>query len=835
MKTRKRIKIFLCAVILSTSLAVMAQDSADVFQVRVHELSDAQVRQLLDRANEAGYSEQDIYVFAQARGVAESEIIALQERIDQLNRKKDPVASKKKKKAPQVDKPPVVLPEPEPVVYFGYDLFRRNSGVSFESNLQIPTPEDYVIGPNDELIVNIYGQSERNYQVTVNTSGYVLLRNLGPVSVSGLSIEQAERKIRRSLGVIYTDLVSDNPSTFLQISIGKVRTIAVNLIGELKTPGTYTLNGLSTVFNAIYAAGGPTLNGTLREIRVFRGEKLLTTLDYYDFLLNGVTTANIRLRNDDMILVGPHLNRVSIKGEVKRPGVYEMKDEETFADLLKYAGGFSAMAYKDRISVTRNTGKERLVSDIFGEQFQLFEAKAGDEYEVGRILDRYENRVAITGSVFRPGSYALTEDLTVSQLIKRAEGLTGEAFLDRAILTRTLEDLTTEVISLDLRGILNGQTEDVILSREDQLSILSIHDLQTERFVKITGEVRLPGVFQFSAGMTLNDLVLLANGLNESASTGTIEVARRPAQQSRDKLTEIFNVSINSDLSISNSEFELRSYDHVIVRRNPDFYLERTVQIYGEVKFPGEYVLTSEGERISDLLKRAGGEEVAAYLEGATLLRKTEFFRSEEVTGESQFSTTEYDQVDGDFLNEFLDFDENSTPANLDVTTQAKQQRIEEIARNNPYLDNIEIQETETIALNMQAILDEPGSSADLILEEGDIINIPKELKTIRLRGRVLYPNAVRYEENKGLRHFIGKAGGFGSRAFKRRTYVVYANGEVSRTKGFMFFKSYPKPAPGAEVIIPVKPLKVPIKPTEFIGITSGLATIALLITQILQ
>lgn len=833
MYSLQRFKAFFYTLFLSASFMLVGQDSDDFLRFKADQLSDDQIRLMLQRAYDAGYSEQDIYLFAQARGIPEDEILALQDRISKLNnqRKEEVTTPVPKNDAPTEVTQLATTVDPPAVKHFGYDLFQRNNGpVSFESNLQIPTPDDYVVGSKDELLINIYGQSERNFQETVNSGGYLLLRNVGPVFVSGLTLEQAQRKIKSSLAVVYADLISADPSTFLQVSISKVRSISINMVGELQTPGTYTLNGLSTVFNAIYAAGGPSLNGTLREIRVFRNNKLLTTLDYYDFLLNGQTKSNMRLRNDDMILVGTHLNRVSIKGEVKRPGIYEMKDEETFQDLLRYAGGFTAQSYQDRISVTRNTGKEKLVSDIFDSQFELFEVKAGDSFKVGAILNRYQNRVVISGAVFRPGSYAITEGLTVKELVNRAEGLTGDAFMGRAILTRTREDLNTEVISLDLRKILNGEAEDISLSREDQIDILSLHDLEENQLVQISGEVNLPGVFEYSDGMTLNDLVLLANGLQESASAGTIEVARRPANQSRDKLMEITMVAIDPDLNIDNSEFSLQSYDHIIVRRNPDYFREQTVQVYGEIKYPGEYVLTSEGERISDLLRRAGGSETTAYLAGATLLRKTEFFNNTS-TDPSANQTAKASQ--GDLFDQFLG--DSEADENLDVTTRAKQQRLEEIARNNPFLENIEIRETESIALDMQAILAEPGGTEDLVLEEGDIINIPKELETIRLRGRVLYPNTVRFEENKGLRYFISKAGGFGPRANKRRTYVVYANGEVSSTRGFFFFKSYPKPEPGAEIIIPAKSLKIPIKPAEFIGITSGLATIALLITQIVR
>ncbi|MDW3196188.1 MAG: SLBB domain-containing protein [Cytophagales bacterium] len=798
-----------------------AQIDADVFALDVDALSDVQIKQLLFKAREAGYTEQDLYLLARSRGVSESEVLKLSERIADLDKQKIDVV----RETPiQENDPPPATNEPidEGLPYFGYDLFSSAGNELFFASIEnTAPPSDYVLGPTDYIVINVYGESEKSYAEIINSSGFVMLRNVGPVYLSGLTMRKAQDRVKVSLGTVYKDLVAADPKTFVQLSLAQVRTINVNLVGALKKPGSYTISGLSTVYNAIYAAGGPTVEGTLREVKVLRKNKLIATLDYYDFLLNGLTDNNVRLDNDDVIIVGPHINRVTINGAVKRPGIYEMKDGETFDDLLKYTGGFNAYAYKERISVTRNGAKEKLVSDILIEQFKLFEVKAGDEYEIGEVLNRYENRVTINGSVYRPGNYAISEGLTLKSLVERAEGLTGDAFLGRATLRRQRENLKYDLISIDLGGVMSGAIEDIPLEREDEITVLSIHNLDTEKFVRISGEVKQPGVHPYSDQMTLNDLVFLASGFRESASTGTIEIARRPARQSVDNLSKIFTVGIDSALNISDNEIELMPFDHVIVRRNPNFFREKSVQIFGEVNFPGTYVLASEGERVSSLIQRAGGKRKLAYLEGATLLRKTEFY----VKGGDESADSELDFIYDDFVQD----------ENVELTTRAKQERLKQLAKNNPFLEGIEIEEVESIALNMDAILLKPGSSADLVLEEGDIINIPKELTTLRLRGRVLYPNTVRFVDGKGLKYYIGKAGGFGTRALKKRTYVVYANGEVSRTRGFMFFRQYPVPEPGAEVIVPVKPLKVPIKPSEFIGITSGLATIALLITQIVQ
>lgn len=813
--------------ILATFLTVIfnslfAQiDQSDLFNLQIDQLSDIQIRQLIYKAREAGYTAADIVQLARARGIPEDEILALQDRIAELEETKTPEQERLEIETKELRSILEVAEPPPKTEYFGYEMFDVRYGrLSFESSLSIPVPKNYVLGPKDFVVINIYGESEKNYSEVINSSGYIFLRNIGPIYLSGLNLIEAERRVKSKLGAVYKELVSNDPKTFMQFSLGGVRSLSVSLTGELKRPGTYTVNGLSTVFNAVYLSGGPTTDGTMREVKLFRDSKLVASVDYYDFLMNGESAQNLRLKEGDIINVGPFLNRVTIEGAVKRPGKYELKDDETFEDLLYYAGGFAADAYQERISVTRNTDTEKVVSDIFKDQFKLFYSKAGDKYVVGTVLDRYENRVTIEGAIYRPGEYALVEGLTVKQLIKRAEGLKGDAFLSRAQLLRERDDLNSEVISLDLGKILNDEAEDIVLEREDRLKILSIHDLGFEKQVQISGEVKQPGIHEFSEGMTLNDLIFLANGFNEAASTGTIEISRRPGRQSSDNLAEVIQVSIDSTLEKTSEEVNLMPYDHVIVRRNPNFFVEKSVLIYGEVLYPGKYILSSEQERISDLIIRAGYTKSAAYLKGVTLLRKTEFYRNSD-EGVIEESETGEETADQD--------------ANLDLTTKAKQERLRQLSKNNPFLEGIEIEEVESIALNMEAILKEPGSSADLVLEEGDIINVPKELTTIRLRGRVLYPNTVRFEDKKGLKYFIGKAGGFGARAMKKRTYVVYANGEVSRTKGFFFFRKYPVPEPGAEVIVPVKPLKVPIKPGEFIGITSGLATIALLITQIVQ
>ena len=847
-------KLSLLLVLSFLFINLFSQGSLDLQNTKVDDLSDAQIQSLLTKAKSMGYGESDIYVLAQSQGVSASELVKLKARIEEINRSEDKKEDNQNKNKALVNKSQPKRTSKKIVgsIPFGYDLFNPDTqNLSFETNLNIPTPQDYVIGPRDEIIINIYGASEKNYQEPVNVRGYLLLPNIGPVFLSGLTVAQAAEKVRGRLSAVYTDLGSSDPKTFMQLSIAAVRNLKVNIVGEVKMPGTYTVNGLATVFNAIYLSGGPTTNGTLREIKVYRKNKLITSIDYYDFLVKGITETNIRLQSDDIIMVGPTINRVTISGQVKRPGIFEMREGETFKDLLAYAGGFTEEAYREKIRVYRNNDKERLVSDIFIGQHNIFEVKAGDSYDVDKILDRYANRVVIKGAVYRPGNYALTDNMTVRDLIKRADGLMGDAFMDRAIIVRSKSDFSTETINISLKDLMTYGKGDEVLKREDVLQILSIYDVKEETYVKISGEVNKGGVFPYSENLTVQDLIFMAGGFTLAAEPSSIEISRQPKIQSADSMAQVMLVSLDEGLKVMDNnggEVVLSPYDHVFVRRNPNYYPESTVELVGQMQFPGKYTLLSKGDRISDLIKRAGGLRPDAYIKGATLLRKTEFFHSENTlearkedlggileTLDSTFVSEAdeklvseiYEELNNNYL--FPDNDE------VNLATSAKRERLNEIARINPYLQGLDIKRSESIAVNLEKILKYSGSKEDLILEDGDIISIPKELKTIRMRGKVLYPNTVRYESGKSLKHYIDKAGGFDGRAQKSRTYVVYANGEVSRTKQFLWFRTYPKPEPGSEVIVPVKPLKIPLKPGEIVGLTSGLATLAVLVTQLIQ
>ncbi len=448
--------------------------------------------------------------------------------------------------------------------------------------------------------------------------------------LSGLSIQQATERIKAKLISAYPGLGGSQPDTYMQVSLGNVRTVKVNIVGQVKSPGTFTLSAFATVFNALYVAGGVTTNGTLRDIKVYRNNQLISTVDVYDFLIKGQTAMNISLEDQDVIIVSPFIERVEILGEVKTPGIFEIKQGESFSDLLSYAGGFTDDAYRARVNVSRNTATDKVVADVFKEQFEIFNPKGGDVYQVGKILPRYQNRVQIKGAVYRSGNYALEEGLTVKQLIERAEGLRGDAFKGRALLIRSQEDLSTRTQAIDLEAIMSGAQEDIVLQREDVLLISSIYDTREEYVLTISGEVNEGGVYPYSQEMTVEDLIILAKGFKEGATGAKVEITRRASNPDSQDISDIitFDIDKNLNLSSADKDFVLMPFDHVTIRKNPNFRVERFVQVTGEVLYPGQYAITNIGDRISDVLARSGGLNEFAYAEGATLIRKTEFFQA---------------------------------------------------------------------------------------------------------------------------------------------------------------------------------------------------------------
>lgn len=841
---------------LSTlSPSTFAQQNIDITSIKVDELSDEQISELVKRANEAGLSTTEFLQMAQMRGMSPLEIEKLRNRLEEIDL--GAVSSRsgsvsKRNPRRQVDLSDITRGlatsqeefEVTESQIFGSNLFyQKNRRLSFEPNLNQATPKTYILGPGDMVFVDIYGQSEKYYEATVNPDGFVLLDNIGPVSVSGKTIEEATGIIKSRVSRFYPGLSGANPNTFIQVTLGNVRTIKVHILGEVRLPGTFTLSAFSTVFNALYAAGGPNDNGTMRAIKVVRNNQPIAEIDVYDLLINGTANLDLQLQDQDVILVAPFLARATVSGEVKRPLTFELKPEDTLEDLLDYAGGFTDLAFKDRISISRITGNQRSVSDVYAGQFGVFLLKGGDEIQVGKILNRFSNRVQIKGAIFRPGTFALEDGLTLGKLIQKAEGLKGDAYTQRASILRTNPDLSTSVLEVNLKDILAGSQADITLQREDVIRISSIYDIQNERYVQVLGEVRRPGTYPFAQGMTPEELILMAGGFQESANTQDVEIARRLEDSDLGTLADLIQVKINPTLSLSEASPELQPFDQVIVRKRASFTMQRLVTVEGQVNSPGIFAIQSSGERISDLLKRAGGLNPFAYAKGATLIRRTEFFNTESEKIRRQrnlealriqlMADPNNSEAQEELLQRlFRDLPKENTSANDSLLAQAKKESLDQIASETPGFD-VKIRENEAVAINLEKILANPGSQEDLILEEGDILNIPKVLQTVRMRGDVVYPTTLRHEQGRGLKYYINGAGGFDRRANRRQTYVVYANGAVKRTKGFMGIRAFPAVEPGAEVIVPTKGPKIPLRLGDVVGVTTGLATLALVLSQI--
>lgn len=834
-----------------------SQVNADLTQLKVDDLTDEQIKELVSRATEAGLSTEDFLQMAQLRGMPASEVVKLKNRIESLDQmgsgSRQTTTASKREPRKQTDFNTITqgLYDPQSVPeltktgeeIFGTSLFyQKDRRLSFEPSLNQATPKSYILGPGDVVFLDIYGESEQYYEATVNPDGFVLLDNIGPVSVSGKSIEEATGIIKNRVSRYYPGLSGSNPSTFLQVTLGNVRTIKVNILGEVRLPGTFTLSAFSTVFNALYASGGPNESGTMRAVRLIRNNKLIAEIDVYDLLIKGTADLDMQLQDQDVIQVQPFKSRVKINGEVKRQMSFEVLEDDTFEDLIQYAGGFTDEAFKDRVAISRITGNQRSVSDVYQNQFNLFTLKGGDEITVGRILNRYSNRVQIKGAVYREGVFALTEGLTLSQLIKNAEGLRGDAYTAQASIVRNKEDLSTEMIQANLKAVLDGSAPDILLKREDVIRIASIYDIQNERYVQVLGEVKNPGAYPYSESMKVEELLIMAGGLQESANIKDVEIARRLEDSDMGTLSDIIPAQINADLSFNENSQVLMPFDQVIVRKRANFTMQRLVSVDGQVNSPGIFAIQSSGERISDLVNRADGLNQFAYAKGATLIRRTEFFNTESEQIRRQRNLEELKQklatnpTNSEAQEELLqrlfkDLPTSDSPADT-ILAQTKKESLDEIAAGTPGF-SVKIKQNEAVAINLEDILKNPGSEEDLIIEEGDILSVPKLLQTVRMRGNVVYPTTIRYESGRSLKHYINGAGGFERRANRKQTYVVYANGAVNKTRSILGIRNYPNVEAGAEVIVPTKGPRVPLRLGDLVGVTTALATLVLVISQL--
>lgn len=650
---------------------------------------------------------------------------------------------------------------------FGRDLF-NNKKLTFEPNLNIATPENYRLGPGDEVLIDIWGGSQTTICETISPDGNIQIENYGPLYLNGMTVKEANDYATSELSKIYTGIV--NNTSQIKLTLGQIRSIQVNVMGEVKVPGSYTLSSLASVFHALYMAGGVSDIGTLRAVKVYRDNKLVSTIDIYDYIINGVMKDNIRLMDGDVIVVGPYDSVVKVAGKVKRPMFYEMKNSESVATLLKYAGGFTGDAYSKNIRLIRKSGREHQIYNVEEFDFNLFKVMDGDSVFVDSVLTRFANMVEVKGAVYRPGMYQMGGSInTVKELIEKAEGIRGDAFLNRAVLHRRKEDLTLEVISLDVNGLLNGTTPDIALRKDDVLFIPSIHDMQEGRTLTISGEVAKPGVFPYADNITLEDLVLQAGGLKEAASTVRIDVARRvkdpKATKPSNEIAQTFSFSLKDGFVVDGeASFALEPFDEVYVRRSPGYQQQQNVAIEGEVLFGGTYALTKKNQRLSELVERAGGFTKEAYIKGARLERK--MTPEEKVRLEAALKM---------------------------ARTQAGNESMS--------AETLDLGDVYSVGIELEKALDKPGSDADIVLREGDKLVVPEYNNTVKIGGAVMHPNTVAYNPDQKTKYYVNMAGGYSYRAKKSRAYVIYMNGTVARLKG----KSKKAIQPGCEIIVPRK------------------------------
>lgn len=805
--------------------------------VKVDELTEAQIAQLMQRAESVGYNDAQLEQMAAAQGMKPAEIVKLRARVAKIRKTntsdnkvnvqatddfsertyEDTDSTSRRRgnlnnnaKTDLRDAFGNLIPK-----IFGAELFKNND-IRFEPNMRMATPKSYIIGPDDQLLVDLTGDNEANYKLQVSPDGNIRMQYVGLVQVGGLSIEQATSKIRSVMSRTYPAL--KNGRTNVSVNLGNIRSIKITLLGEVVKPGSYTLSSLSTVFNALSASGGPNDNGSFRKIQVIRNNKIVSTIDVYNFLLNGVQTGNIRLQDQDVINIPVYQTRVEMSGEVKRPALYEVLNNESLEDVISFAGGFSNKAYTAKIKVLQNTNKERRITDVNADDFRKYNPLNGDKYLVEAILDRFANRVEIVGAVFRPGPYELENGLTLKQLIQKADGLKEDAFLNRGYISRLNPDNSLALLSFDVDKVLKGTEPDITLRREDKVTISSIFDLREEYKVDIKGEVRKPGLFDYADGMTLESLIQMAGGFKEGATPNRIEIARRiknaDANSISAKTAEILNVKISGDLKLQDTTFVLQPFDIVSIRSSEGYRVQQQVKVEGEVLYPGIYTITRKDERISDIIKRAGGLTILSFAEGASLKRpgpeksiEEELKRDKNgklIGGKSASNKNAIDKEE----------EEMQKMANLKrlqgVGVQDTAQLIQEV----------KILGSDLVGIDLIKILKSPASKYDLLMEDGDVIRVPKQLQTVKVTGEVLRPTNIVYSPNKSMKQYINGAGGFTYSANKKSAYIQYANGSVDAGSKFLFFNNYPVVKPGAEIFVPKR------APREKFGV-AGIAAVS--------
>lgn len=777
--------LLLIFVILIQMMAVTANGQTPInpASVNVGELSDAQIDRVIKEMQTRGLTEDQAVAMAKAQGATQTQIDDMLDRIhqrqmnstvDSENEETNPVVSNKASaiKSQSISRKARIEATEKNKKLFGFNVF-NSKNLTFEPSANIPTPKNYTLGVGDQLSITVWGASQSHLSLPIDQNGSITVPDVGPIYLSGMTFEKAQTLIKNRLTSIYSGMAGAYPNTWCEVSLGGLRSIKVNVMGDVNAPGTYTVPSTASAFNVLYLSGGPNENGSFRGIRLIRDGVVKDTIDVYDFLINANPASNVQLRDQDILFVPTSKSVVQIAGQVKRPGYFEMKNGEKINDLLRFAGGFSEMAYKNKLFVVRSNHREREVHDVSESEFSSFALENGDSIRADSLLNRFSNRVVIKGAIAHPGNYELTSGMKLSDLIKRADGLKEDAFMSRGLVSRLKDDFTPASISFDVKEVLSGRN-DILLKKEDEVTIRSIFDMREEQKVKIMGEVQKPESFPFHENMTLGDLIFRAGGFLEDADVAFVELSRRLSYEEASKVTnkinEIHTFTLTRDLKLTpeDATFKLKPFDEVYVRRAPGFREQGTVEVTGEVTYSGTYSISNKNEKISDVIKRAGGIIPGAYIKGATLMRTRELSEAE----------------------------------------LGKKKQLKQMIKDSLSTDSLkDKKQVYAVGIEMEKILQNPGSPYDLLIQSGDVINVPKVLQTVKVSGSVLNPLAVTYERRLRMWNYIDRAGGYSPNAKKSKAYVIYPNGTSASTKGWLF-KRVPKITPGSEIIVPEKPEK---------------------------
>ena len=801
---KKLISLFVFSLLLSTG------------NIWAQSMSDNQVVEYVKSATAAGKSQKQIMTELAARGVTRAQAERIKKRYEEQQASEQTMGAIAKnrmrhtenvtREVSEGDMDLIAAEMSDPTEHstavaarlvFGRNIF-NSKNLTFAPSQNLPTPVNYQLAAGDEVIIDIWGNNQATYREVITPEGSINIPNLGPLYLNGMTVKEAEKFLKKELNKIHSGIEDENPTSEMKLSLGQIRTIQVNIMGEVAVPGTYNISSFSNIFHALYRAGGIGKLGSLRNIYLMRNGKKIAEVDVYDFILKGKTMDATRLQEGDVIIVPPYEMLVDIQGNVKRPMFYEMKEGETVNTIIEYAGDFTSDAYTKNLRVTRQNGQEYQVFTVDNIDFTVFKLMDGDVLNIGAMLDRFSNRLEIKGAVYRPGIYQFSGQVnTVKLLVAKAEGIMGDAFLGRAVLHREREDLTKEVIQVDLKNILNGTKPDIALQRNDVLYIPSIHDLQDLGTITVLGEVARPGSFPFAENTTLEDIIIQAGGLRESASSVRVDISRRikdsKGTQVSKEIGKMYTFALKDGFVVDGEQgFKLQPYDQIFVRRSPSYQAQVNVSVRGEVLYDGTYALTQKEERLSDLLSKAGGLTPYAYTKGARIVRRInaeERFRMQKVLDVARQSSTGSDSID-----------------------------IKKLDLGSVYF----------VGIDLEKALKNPGSDADLVLREGDQLVIPEYNNTVRISGDVMYPNTVSYVKGKKLSYYIEQAGDYGQRAKKKRAFVIYMNGQVKKASKW----DSDLVQPGCEIIVPTKE-KREFKLQNILSIATTSASLATMVASI--